>query len=68
MEKFIINHTKENELVFDPFSGSGSVAIGCIKHGRRFCGYEIRQDIYNIAIKRIKTEQDKTSLFNKEIK
>ena len=33
------NHSKENDLIFDGFAGSGTTAISCIKTKRRFMGF-----------------------------
>jgi len=33
--EFIKTYTRENEIVFDPFAGSGVTAIEAIRHGRR---------------------------------
>ena len=42
MKKVIQRHTMENEIVIDPFMGSGTTAIACVQMGRRFIG--VRQD------------------------
>lgn len=33
--EFIKNYTRENDVVFDPFCGSGVTAIEAVRHGRR---------------------------------
>jgi len=43
----------ENELVFDPFMGSGTTAVSCKKLNRRYIGFEISPDYCNIANKRL---------------
>ncbi|MEN6564671.1 MAG: site-specific DNA-methyltransferase [Veillonellales bacterium] len=43
--------------VFDPFAGSGTMGVACIKTGRKFIGCEIEPTYYNIAIRRIKEAQ-----------
>ena len=35
--------TKENDLVLDPFIGSGSTAVACIQLNRKFIGFEIEK-------------------------
>lgn len=45
--------TKENDLVLDPFIGSGSTAVACEQLNRRFIGFEINQDYVRIANKRL---------------
>lgn len=48
--------TKENQIVLDPFIGSGTTAIACRNLNRRFIGFEIKETYYNAAIKRLQTE------------
>lgn len=45
-------HTKEGDLVFDPFFGSGTTGIACIKSGRRFVGSEIDEQFFEKAKER----------------
>ncbi|MFV8473992.1 DNA-methyltransferase [Mycoplasma sp. Z407A] len=53
IEELILTHTRENDLVFDPFLGSGTTAIVCLKHDRRYLGTEIDKEYYEKSIKRI---------------
>jgi site-specific DNA-methyltransferase (adenine-specific) len=39
--------------ILDPFMGSGSTGVACVKAGRRFIGIEIDEGYFNIACKRI---------------
>lgn len=48
--------TKENDIILDPFTGSGSTAIACIETNRNYIGFEINETDYNSSKKRI---QDK---------
>lgn len=52
------------ETVFDPFMGSGTTGIACIKTGRNFIGCEIDENYFNIAEKRIKEVQSQPMLSN----
>ncbi len=40
-------------LVLDPFIGSGTTAIACLRTGRHFVGFELSEEYYLIARKRI---------------
>ncbi|MEN6511850.1 MAG: site-specific DNA-methyltransferase [Chloroherpetonaceae bacterium] len=46
--------TMENNLVLDPFIGSGSTAIACIQLNRNFIGFEIEEKYCRISSERIK--------------
>jgi len=37
----------------DPFMGSGTTAVAAIQEGRHYVGFEINEDYYQTAIKRI---------------
>ena len=45
--------TKINDLVLDPFMGSGTTGVACVKLGRKFIGIEIGPKYYDIARRRI---------------
>lgn len=55
--EFVKNHllhiTQENDIVLDPFLGSGTTAVACIETNRRYIGFEISEEYYNIALDRI---------------
>ena len=56
-----------NDIVLDPFMGSGTTAIASIKNNRNFVGYEINEDYINLANNRIEKWKEKNSeilLFN----
>ena len=46
--------SKKNDIVFDPFLGSGQVAVVGKMLGRHFGGFEIVKEYYNFAQKRLK--------------
>lgn len=52
-EELIIDNTNENEIVFDPFMGSGTTGVACKNHNRNFIGMELDEDYFEIAKKRI---------------
>ncbi len=56
VERFIKLYTYEEELVLDPFIGSGTTALGALNLNRKYIGYEINEEYVNLANKRIKEE------------
>ena len=49
--------TKPSETVIDPFMGSGTTGVACVKTGRNFIGIEIDPTYFKIAEKRIAEAQ-----------
>lgn len=45
--------SNKNNIVLDPFMGSGTTAIACKQLGRKFLGFEIDQKYVDIANKRL---------------
>ena len=43
----------KDAVVFDPFMGSGTTGVACMRTGRRFIGCEIQPDYFETARKRI---------------
>ncbi|MDQ7027679.1 MAG: site-specific DNA-methyltransferase [Anaerolineae bacterium] len=53
----ILLTTRENQIVLDPFVGSGSTALASAELNRRYVGIEINSEYTDIAIRRIATRQ-----------
>jgi len=47
-------YTNEDDIVLDPFMGSGTTGLACAKLGRRFIGIEKDPTYFATAIERIK--------------
>ena len=45
--------SRPGDVVLDPFTGSGTTGVVCIEHGRRFQGFELREEYAAIARARI---------------
>jgi site-specific DNA-methyltransferase (adenine-specific) len=48
-------YTPKNGTVLDPFMGSGTTAIACMKMKRKFIGIEIEQKFFDLACRRIES-------------
>lgn len=53
MEWLIERLTNEGQNILDPFSGSGTTGVACVKLNRNFIGFELDEKYCNIANKRI---------------
>lgn len=62
VQTIIKNFTKENDIIYDPFMGTGTTAVVAKSMNRFYLGSEISKDYCDIANKRIK-EQTKMPLF-----
>jgi len=63
IREILLLSSQKDEVVLDPFMGSGTTAIACIKEDRDFLGSELSKDFYDVAIQRIKNEVAQTKLF-----
>ena len=52
--RFIELYTFVDDVVLDPFLGSGSAAVAAIQAGRRFVGYEIERTYVRLARQRVR--------------
>jgi DNA modification methylase len=57
VEPCILASSRPNDLVLDPFTGSGTVAVVALKHDRNFVGVELNPEYAQIAQNRIQTNQ-----------
>ena len=53
LEDFMADYTEENEIIIDPFAGSGTTAIAAINTNRKFICIEKDEEYFNIAQERI---------------
>ena len=54
LEHFVTLLSNEGDVVFDPFSGSGSSGVAALMNGRRYIGSEISEEYYQNSLKRLK--------------
>lgn len=66
LDKIILLCSNEKDTILDPFMGSGSTGVSCLRTNRDFIGFEILPEYYSLAKKLIEQEADKTALFNYE--
>lgn len=66
IEPCILAGCPEGGIVLDPFSGSGTTGIVALKHNRRFIGYELNPDYFQLSNERI--EATRKGLTLKELR
>jgi site-specific DNA-methyltransferase (adenine-specific) len=67
LEYLVNTYSNENEIVFDPFTGSGTTAVACIRHNRRFIGIEKERKYFDVSIERIKAAYKELDSFFPEV-
>jgi site-specific DNA-methyltransferase (adenine-specific) len=63
VQQFVLAFTDVKETILDPFMGSGTTGIACLRLNRRFIGIEIDEKYFEIAKKRIQDDLRKPSFF-----
>jgi len=63
MRKLVQRASLENDLVLDPFMGSGTTGVACAKLGRKFIGIEIEERYFDIACRRIEQAYKQPDFF-----
>ena len=53
LEYLIKTYTNEGETVLDATMGSGSTGVACVNTNRKFIGFELEKEFFDIAQKRI---------------
>lgn len=51
-------YTEENDIILDPFIGSGTTALAAIELGRSFIGIEKEEKYYNLSMKNIEKKYE----------
>lgn len=52
LERIIQASTNENDIVLDPFNGSGTTGVACKNFNRRYIGIDLSEEYLNISVSR----------------
>jgi len=63
----IISWSNEDDIILDPFMGSGTTGKAAIELGRQFIGIEINEKYFDIACKRIAAAAKQGDLFKEAV-
>jgi site-specific DNA-methyltransferase (adenine-specific) len=55
--------SSRGDTILDPFMGSGTTGVACIKTGRKFIGIEMHRPYFDIACRRIRDAYESRALF-----
>lgn len=53
VQMLVERYSEEGETIFDPFTGSGTTGIACLRTNRNFIGCELNEDYFNVALNRL---------------
>ncbi|WP_454731905.1 MULTISPECIES: DNA-methyltransferase [Cupriavidus] len=53
VQRMVLASCPPGGLVLDPFTGSGTTAVACARHGRRFVGFEMNPEYAGVARERV---------------
>jgi site-specific DNA-methyltransferase (adenine-specific) len=67
MESLVRDFTDPGDLVCDPFAGSATTGVACIRLGRRFIGWEKDPEFFATAVKRLRGAAPQGDLFEPTI-
>lgn len=62
----MIYDAADAHTILDPFMGSGTTGVACVKLGRKFIGIEIDEGYFDIACKRIEQAYAQPDMFTPE--
>lgn len=62
-QAFIDDFSNPGETIADPFMGSGTYGVACIKAGRRFVGIEVNETHFDIACARLRKAYSQPDMF-----
>ncbi len=64
LERIVLMSTDENDIVLDPFNGTGTTAIAAKRLGRRYIGFELDSEYVAITENKLMQEKSNSKLGN----
>lgn len=63
MEHIIERCSPRGSTILDPFAGSFTTAVACIRTGRKFIGIELDEGYFEIGCRRVREEYERMTLY-----
>ena len=63
MAEIVKDFTNHGETILDPFMGSGTTGVACVKLGRKFIGIELDPKYFDLSCRRIEEAYKQTDMF-----
>lgn len=64
MEEYVRNSSAPGQMVLDPFMGSGTTGVACLRLGRKFIGIEIHEPFFDMAVSRLRAAHAGPDMFS----
>lgn len=55
--RLVLASSNTDDIVLDPFMGSGTTAMACRNNNRQYIGFELNEEYYQKSVERLKFEQ-----------
>ncbi|MBN1862072.1 MAG: site-specific DNA-methyltransferase [Dehalococcoidales bacterium] len=56
LERILLASTKEDDVILDPFNGSGSTGVAALRLDRKYIGIDISQEYLDLTVNRLQDE------------
>lgn len=66
LERIILASSNPDDVVLDPFSGSGTTGLAAIKHGRKYVGIETEADYIDLSRQRLEDAAHNSTMTRKQ--
>jgi len=66
-ERIVLLASEEEQIIFDPFMGSGTTAVAADRLGRKFFGCDISEEYVAMALERIAKDRQKRAQLEMEL-
>ena len=63
MRRLVARFSLPSEHILDPFMGSGTTGVACVKLGRKFTGIELEPTYFDIACRRVEDAYKQPDFF-----
>lgn len=65
LERLILMSTDENDIILDPFIGTGTTALAAKRLGRKFIGFDLSKDYVDITHSKLEQEKSHSKIGDK---
>lgn len=66
MESIVKDYTLRGAVIVDRYAGGGTTGVAAIRHGRRFVGYEMDPERFEICVTRLRETRPLLALFTED--